>query len=62
MEKTSLEELKERAFLRYEAIKAGKRERYAYARHLGFSSSEAQVLAGWSKKKIRELAKQNNKA
>lgn len=55
---TTLDELKERAAAKYERGKERKRETYAYARHLGFSSQEAELLSGWSKRRIEGLARQ----
>lgn len=43
---------------RYAKAKERKREAYRYARELGFKPYEAQILAGWSKNKIKQLAKE----
>ena len=37
--------------------KANAKASYAYARHLGFTSYEAQIMAKWTLKRIEEYAK-----
>uniref|UniRef100_A0A6H1ZUJ5 Uncharacterized protein n=1 Tax=viral metagenome TaxID=1070528 RepID=A0A6H1ZUJ5_9ZZZZ len=57
----SLQEIQERSQAWYNQIKKQKRESYRYAKELGFTAQEAQVLAGFSKKKILEFSKEKEK-
>lgn len=55
---TEIDNIRRIARERAEYRKARMRESYALARELGFSSQEAQVLAGRSLARIRKLAEE----
>lgn len=57
----SLQSIKKRAEKEYKILKARRREHYSYARELGFPPIEAKVLSAYSKEKILELAKQQER-
>ena len=55
---TALEELRQKATEKAERAKVRMRERYQYAISLGFTSTEAQIMSGWSKERIIQVAKE----
>ena len=57
MARDTMGHIREKAALRSEKVKTRQRERYHLAKELGFSSSEAALLAGWGIERIEALAK-----
>ena len=55
---TQLDELRERAARDYSAVKERRRRRYKLAKELGFSPTEAQVLAAYSEARIVAMMKE----
>ena len=56
----SLESINKKAARRYEAHKKRLRERYRYARNMGFSVVQAQVLCSFSEEHIDRLANERD--
>ena len=54
----TLSDVREQAFLDYEALKERKRRRYRLARDLGFSATEAKLMSGFSEARIMQWMKE----
>jgi hypothetical protein len=58
----TLQELEQRAKREGDLHKARLRERYDYARSLGYSPAVAKIMSGWSRDRIDQLKPPNKES